>query len=123
MDEGDLEPEEPAVRLLVGQLDSLVGEGFELTPQVSHLVGDVVDTRAAVGEELADVGLVTKRGEQLHAVLTNTEGRRVDALGFDGLAPLELGAEQAPVRLDGLVEILDRDPEMVNALRLHAKGS
>ena len=41
--------------------------------------------------------------------------RRLDALVVERLAQLELGAEEPPVGLDGLVEIGDRDAEVVDA--------
>src|SRR6266508_2929598 len=63
MDERDLEPEEDAMRLLVDQFDTLLG---------------------------------------------------------DGLAPLELCAEEPAVRLERLVEVVDRNAEVVYPLHLHA---
>jgi hypothetical protein len=36
---------------------------------------------------------------------------------------LDLGAEEPPIRVDRVVEILDGDSEMMNPLRVHARGS
>ena len=42
MDERDLEAEEAAMRLLVDQLDALLGKPCELTLEVADLVRDVM---------------------------------------------------------------------------------
>src|SRR5437588_3017448 len=122
MDERDLEPEEPAMRLLVDQVHALRGETPKLFVEVGDLVGDVVHPGAALGQELADRRVVPKRREQLDTALANPNGRRLDALLGDGFPPLDFGAEEPAVRVDGLVEILDRHPEMVDPLGLHAQG-
>ena len=57
MDEGDLEPEETAMRLLVDQLDTLLGETLQLAAKVAHLVawqGKVFDREK--GELLNKIG-------------------------------------------------------------------
>ena len=123
VDEGDLEPEEPAVRLLVDQLDALLGEASQLALEIVDLVGDVVHPGPAAGEELADRGLVAERREQLDAAVADAHRRRFDALLGHRVAVLDLGAEQPRVRVDRLVEILDGDSEMMDPLRLHARRS
>src|SRR5437016_5481825 len=122
MNERDLEPEEAAVGLLVDQLDAPGREVPQLVAEVADLVGDVVHSRAAVGQELADRRLVTERGEQLDATRADPDRSRLDALLGDRLTPLELRAEQPAVRLESLVEVLDGDAEMVNPLVPHARG-
>ena len=49
-----------------------------------------------------------RRCEQLDPAAADEHGRRLDALLGDDLAVLEGGAEQARVRLDGLVEVGER---------------
>src|SRR5437588_463963 len=90
--------------------------------RVATIVGDVVHPGAALGQELADRRVVSKRREQLDTALANPNGRRLDALLGDGFPPLDFGTEEPAVRVDGLVEILDRHPEMVDPLGLHAQG-
>src|SRR6266511_432697 len=85
MDVRDLEREEAAMRLLVDQFDTLLGEVAKLAPASAD----------------------PDRG-------------RLDALLDDGLAPLELCAEEPAVRLERLVEVVDRNAEVVYPLHLHA---
>ena len=123
VDEGDLEPEETPVWLVVDELDTLRGEAFQLTSKIAHRVRDVMHARSASGEELADRRLLAERREELDATLTDAHRRRFDTLLGNRVAMLHLGAEQPPIRVDRVVEILDGDSEMVNPLRVHARGS
>ena len=45
---------------------------------------------------------------------------RLDALGLQPSAHLDLGAEERPVRLDGRVEILDGEGDVVHGAHVHA---
>jgi len=123
VDEGDLEPEETLVWFLVDQLDALLGEAFQLTSKIAHRVRDVMHAGPAGGEELADRRLLAKRGKELDAAVADAHRRRFDTLLGDRVAMLHLGAEQAPIRVERIVEILDGDSEMVDPLRVHARGS
>jgi hypothetical protein len=123
VDESNLEPEEPTVRLVVDELDSLLGKPFQLTLKIAHLVCDVMHARPAAGEKLADRRLLAKRREQLDATVADAQRRRFDTLLDNRVAVLDLGAEELPIRVDRIVEILDGDSEMVNPLRAHARGS
>jgi hypothetical protein len=61
-------------------------------------------------------GRVRPQGEeQLHPRVADAKGRRLDTLVGDDRSVLDGGAEELRVRLDRAVEILDRDPEMVDA--------
>jgi hypothetical protein len=75
------------------------------------------------GEELADRSLLAERRKQLDAAFADAHGRRFDTLLGNRVAMLHLGAEQPPIRVDRIVEILDGDSEMVDPLRGHARGS
>lgn len=123
MDEGDLEPEETPVWLVVDELDSLRGEAFQLTSKIAHRIRDVMHARPAGGEELADRRLLAKRREELDAALADAHRRRFDTLLGNRVAMLHLSAEQPPIRVDRVVKIFDGDSEMVNPLRVHARGS
>ena len=121
MDERDLEPEETAVRLLVDQLDAPIGETPKFLAKVVHLVGDVVHPGPAVGEELADGRLLAERPEQLDTALADTHGDGLHALLGKRVAALDLAAEEALIRVDRLVQVVDRNAEMMDPLRVHAK--
>ena len=123
VDEGDLEPEETLVWLLVDELDALLGEAFQLTSKIAHRVCDVMHAGTAGGEELADRRLLAKRGKELDAAVADAHRRRFDTLLGDRVAMFHFGAEQAPIRVERIVEILDGDSEMVDPLRVHARGS
>src|SRR5581483_7697997 len=119
VEESDLEPVQAPARLAVDQLDALAVQCLELRLEVVDLVGDVVHTRSAAGEEAADGRVVRRRREQLDPALADEDGRRLDALLGDRVAVLEPGAEQPAVGGDRLVEVGDRDGEVVDALDGH----
>ena len=121
MDERDLEAEGAAARRLVDQLGAVAGEPLELRADVVDLERDVVHPRPALGEELPDRRLRAERPEQLDAAAADAHRHGLDALVGDRLALLELGAEEALVALDGLVEVGDRDAEVVDAGRGHRR--
>jgi hypothetical protein len=123
MHEGDLEPEEPTVRLLVDQLNALLGKAGELALKIAHLISDVVHAGPATGEELADRRFFTERREQLDTALADPNSGSLHALRGDRVTVLDLGPEETSVRVDRLVEILDGHSEMVDPLRVHARGS
>src|SRR5437763_5674662 len=104
MDERDLEAEEPRPRLFVDQLRARVGEVRERAAQVVHLVGDVVHSRPALGQEPADGSVVAGRREQLDTARPDTNRSCLDALVRHDLAVLELGAEATGVGGQRLVE-------------------
>ena len=119
MDESDLEAEQPEPRLLVDQLRTCGGEAAELGAYVVDFVGNVVQPRPAAREEPANGRLLVERSEQLDPAGADEHGRRLDALILDDGAVLELGAEQAHVGLESLVQVLDDHAEMVNAVGDH----
>ena len=90
---------------------------LELGRDVVDLEGDVVHPRPAPFEEPADRRVGVERGEQLDPIVADPQERRLDALLLERLAQLDLGSEQPPVGLDGLVEIGDGDTEMVDTAR------
>src|SRR5439155_24376768 len=115
-------PEEPAARRIVDELRAQPGQLRELGAHVVYLVRDVVHAGTALREELADRRVLAERGQELDASRADAQRRRLDALVGDGRAMLDLGAEEPLVRRDGLVEIGDRDPEVVDSLRGHGPG-
>ena len=118
MDEGDLEPEHAAPRRLVDQLGTSLREMGKGSSNVLDLVGHVVHPGAAVGEETADRRVVAEGPQKLEAALPDTNGRSLDALLLHPRALLEPCAEEALVRVEGAVEILDRETDMVHRARL-----
>ena len=116
VDERNLSAEEATARRGVDQGRALVPKAGELRRQILDLVGEVVHARTAPGEEPADRCVGGERCEQLDLARADEKGRGLDALLALGLAPRELGAEQALVALDRLVEVLDGNADVVHAL-------
>jgi hypothetical protein len=119
MDERDLEPEQPSMGLEVDQLHALVRETLQLSLEVGDLVGNVMHARAAFGDEPAHVRVFAERAQELDATVAYADCGGLDALVGHRLALLQLGPEDAPVRVEGLVEIDDRHAKMMDPLRLH----
>ena len=120
VDERDLLPHQPHPRLLVDQLGAAGRKPLELALDVGHLERHVVHARAPAVDELPDRRLRAARGEELDPRRRRPAGAPSSTpWSSEGLAQLELGAEEPPVRLDRLVQVGHRDPEVVNAGRRH----
>ena len=123
MDECDLEAEEALARTSVDQLRAGGRQTVELSVHVLDLVSDVVHAWSALGEELPHRRLLAERREQLDAPGADAHRRGLDALVVDRRAVLELGAEEALVGVDRLVEVVDGDAEVVDAADLHGSDA
>ena len=123
MNERDLEAEETLARLGVDQLGAVLRQLDDCGVDVGHLVRDVVHPGPALREEAADRGVVAERREALDPAVADEHDRRFHALLLDRRATLDLRAEEARVRGDGLVEIRDRDAEMVDAPGMHPRDA
>jgi hypothetical protein len=76
--------------------------------------------RAALGEELPDRRIVAERGEELDPARADADRRRLDALVIHLRPMLETTSEEALVRPHRLVEVRNRDPDVVDSTRFHA---
>ena len=119
VEERDLEAEHAVARLFVDQLGALLGQLGERRADVGDLVGDVMHTGAAGGEELADRRVLAERREELDPARPHAHRGRFDALVRNELAVLELAPEETRVGGHGVVQILDCDAEVVDGARLH----
>jgi hypothetical protein len=117
MDERDLEPEHALSRRGVDQLGTRLGKARESGPDVLDLVGDVVHPRSALREEAADGGVVAESAQELEPALSDADRRSLDTLRVDARPVLEPGTEQTPVGVEGAVEILDRETDVMDRLR------
>jgi hypothetical protein len=120
MDERDLEAEHAVPGRLVDQLGTCLRKVRESRADVFDLVRDVVHSRASLGEKAADRRVVGERTEKLEPTLADADRRRLHSLLLDARAVFEPGAEEALVRLERIVEILDGEADVVHrAGRLH----
>lgn len=120
MHEGHLETEQPRPGLLVDQLGACSGKLGKGRPEVLDLVGDVVHARPALGEEPPHRSVLAEGLEQLHAAVADPERSRTHALLLHCRLMLDMRSEEALVRAQSAVEILDRDTDVMDPPRLHA---
>src|ERR1041384_1114782 len=120
MEKRDVEPEQAGVRLGVDELRALALERGQCRADVLDLERDMVHTRAARSEKPPDGRVAFERREELDPPAADEHGRRLDALLRHGRAVLELGAEEARVRLERVVEVGDGHAEMMDAAWVHA---
>jgi len=113
MDEGDLQPEEPAARRFVDQACTGPPQPLELGPDVRDLKRNVVQPWASLLQEPPDRSFGPQRSQELDPPGAGTQGDGVDTLLLEAVAMLDLRLEQPRIRLDGCVEIGDRDPDVV----------
>jgi hypothetical protein len=114
MDEGHFETEHTVARRLVDQLGARLRQMREGGANVVDLVRDVMHPGAARREEAADGCVLAERAQQLEPALADTNGRGLDALLLHTRALLEPCAEQALVRIERAVEILDRETDVMH---------
>src|SRR6185436_16268682 len=65
-------------------------------------------------EEFRHVGVGARRLEQLDLTLAYREERGADALVFDGVESVDVEAEDVPVELERLVEVVDGYADVVD---------
>ena len=119
MHERDLVPPETPARFLVQKRRPGASKLGQRSGHVGHLEGNVMQGRAPAGKEAGDTRLLIERCDQLDASLTEAQDGRLDPLGLEPLANLELGAEQAAMRLDRLAEVVDHHRDVMNRADLH----
>jgi len=120
MHERHLEAEHAHPRLGVDELCAAPCEVAERSPDVIHLERDVVHPGASLREELPHRRVVSERRKQLDAALADAHRRCLDALILDASAMLDAAAEEVLVRANRLVEVVDRDADVMDTACFHA---
>jgi hypothetical protein len=123
MDERDLEPEEPASRERVDELRTRRLELLERGREILGPESDVMHPRPAPREEAPDRCVLAGGAHELEAAVADEHGCRLDALLHEWLAMLDLCAEEALVRRDRLVEVVDGNAEVMDAARPHSRDA
>src|ERR1700710_1652163 len=95
--DGDARATDAGARLLVDQREPGLLERDERAVDVADLVGDVVQTRAVLCEELANWRVGAERRKQLDVVLADVEQHGLDALRLDDLTMRERELEALAV--------------------------
>jgi len=83
-------------------------------------VRDVVHPRAALCDEAPDGRVLTGGGEELDAFGADEHRGRLDPLVGERLPVLQRAAEDADVRRERPVEVVDCDADVMDAERSHA---
>ena len=120
MDERHLETVQAVARLAVDELHTLAVEPGKLGAKVIDLVRDVVHAGAAPAKETAHRRVFAEWREQLDPGVADVQRHSLGALRLDRLASFNIGAEQPSVCGDGLVQIGDRNADVVNGQGRHA---
>ena len=123
MDERDLEPEQAGTRPFVDQIRARARELHQRRVEIAHLVGDVVHSGSPLRKKAADRRVFAKRLEQLDSTVADADRRSFDTLIFDRRTVLDPSAEQTLVGRERGVEVLDRDPQVMDPSRLHASDA
>ncbi len=95
----------------------------DLGADVLGLERDVMDARPALRQELADRCICPERSKELDPRLADPQRCRLDALVVDALAVLQRRAEQRRPADDRRVEVVDRNPDVVDVPRHETTSS
>ena len=87
---------------------------FEIGVDVGGLEADVVEALALAFEEAADGGVGAGGFEELDLALADGEERGFHALVLDGVLGVDMEAEGVAVELEGVVEGVDSDADVVD---------
>ncbi len=115
MQERDLGAADTGARLLVDHPQAGGPQIVERARDIIHAVGNVVQARAALGEEPADRRVCAQRRQQLDMALTDVEQRGLHALLCDRFPMHQRHAVRVAVDGDRGVEVLDRHADVVDA--------
>ena len=124
MQERDQTSRGAAARARVEQAQPKSGETIETALYVIDRIRDVVQTTAALCEELCDLRVGTRAAEQLDARVAHLEHHCLDAVALDEISVRRGRIRELCIRRDRGVEIRDGDADMVNTVeRSHPRPS
>ena len=122
MDEGHPGVADPHAGRLVDELQAPLAQRGERGVDVGHAVGDVVQPRAAAGQEAAHGRVRREWPQELDVPVADLEQHGLDALLVDDLAVLERQPVGLLVQRDRRVEVGDGDADVIDPLE-HGRES
>jgi hypothetical protein len=113
MYEGDPTTRRPGTWHLVYQTIAGSPAGLECGIEVGYLITDVVNTRAALGQELSNWTVGVERDEQLHFRVS--EWKRQDGGPINAFGGMRRDAQDVPVEGERRFQVGDGNSDMSNA--------
>lgn len=113
---GNARVADPDARLGIDQLQPRTPHLLKGPVDVCNLVGDVVQSGPALGQELTHGCVVTKRRKQLDVILADVEQSSFDALLGHHLAVSQRKPKAVSPELDRGVQLGNRDPYVVDSV-------
>jgi hypothetical protein len=120
MHERNLVAAEPGPRRRLDDVRPLRSKIADGLGDVVHGEAHVVHPGPAVRQKTPDRRGVLEGRDELDATRAQAEVHGLDALIVQAAAQLDLGAEQGAICLHGLVEVLDREGDVVDVTHVHA---
>src|SRR5689334_9963549 len=114
MDERDPRSVQPDARRLVDELEALLACIRQRLVDVWDRDGQVVQSGATPGQELADRGVLPQGTQQLDLGVAGAEEGGLEPVMLARGSVRDLGPEQRRVQADGLVHVVDRHPDVMN---------
>jgi hypothetical protein len=105
---------EPHPRLGIDELEARGSRICERLRNVGDAIRDVMESRPALGEKLADRRIWARRAQELDFARPRVHERRLDSVFLISRSVDELRAEGGAVQLDGLIQVRHRDPDVVD---------
>ena len=119
MNEGDAGISATGPRLLVDELDAFGPQMIESCVDIQNGVGDVVESFPPPIEELADRRVRRQRLKQLHVGSADWNHGFFNTLHLDNFPMVRSDAVLALILGKGVVEITNRNPDMVDVEEKH----
>lgn len=123
MDEGNGRAPGAGARLLVDRGGAGVDHRLQGGGAVVDSVANMVQAFALAGQELGDGGVVVGGSGELDVGISHLDQGLFHAVGLDDLTVVDLGPERSGVVVDGRLQIVDGDGDVVDLSQQHAGES
>lgn len=116
MEKSNLRVADSAAGFAVDQLHALRSEGFERCRDIRYCVGDVMESRAFLGQEFANRSVIGEGFQEFDVSVTNIQEHCLHTLLGDLFAVHRWHTERLLVKLDGRIQIRHGNPYVVNTV-------